>query len=197
MTLAELRADCFKKQELAIQVSKELKKNGFSVIGTIRWDREGGRSGFSESERAEKFGQLIPFVDAIDIELESKICSEVIRNARAKHKTIILSFHDFKKTPPMAALVSRVKQARRMKADVIKIAVCAKSKDDVSRLMEFMLKHRDLPMIVIAMGNIGKSSRVLFPLLGSLLTYGYVGKRSAPGQFSAEKLAKAFQFSCC
>jgi 3-dehydroquinate dehydratase-1 len=46
---------------------------------------------------------------------------------------------------------------------------------------------------VIAMGPIGAASRVFFPLLGSPVTYGHVGRCGAPGQLSIEELDTALR----
>ena len=40
------------------------------------------------------------------------------------------------------------------------------------------------------MGEAWKQTRVLFPKLGSCLTYGFLDKPTAPGQMSAEELLR-------
>ena len=49
-------------------------------------------------------------------------------------------------------------------------------------------EHRRQQRIVIAMGAHGVASRVFFPLLGSLITYGYLHQAVAPGQLSLADL---------
>ena len=193
LQLVEVRADKLKPAAV-LPALRLLKKNNFSILLTIRMKKEGGAWKFSEEERLKVFKYLLPFVDAVDIELKSSICSEVIRTARSRKKRTIVSVHDFKKTPSVNELNSYMKQARKKGADIVKVVVFARSKKDFSAFTEFTLRHHDEPFISISMGKFGKSSRILFPLLGSLVTYGYLGKKSAPGQFTAEALAKAFRF---
>jgi 3-dehydroquinate dehydratase-1 len=42
-------------------------------------------------------------------------------------------------------------------------------------------------LIVIGMGDAGVASRVLFPALGSLLTYAAAGTQTAPGQLALDE----------
>jgi 3-dehydroquinate dehydratase type I len=46
-------------------------------------------------------------------------------------------------------------------------------------------------LILIGMGTIGFPSRVLGYSFGSILTYGHLGKKAAPGQVPAGQLVKA------
>ena len=48
-------------------------------------------------------------------------------------------------------------------------------------------------LCVIGMGPDWAHTRVLFPQLGSCLTYGYLDKPTAPGQFSAAELTEKLQ----
>ena len=72
-------------------------------------------------------------------------------------------------------------------ADIIKIAVMARSTADVTRLLRFT-EDCKVPLVTIAMGPLGSVSRVIAPLFGSLFTYGFIHRPVAPGQLSVEKL---------
>ena len=52
-----------------------------------------------------------------------------------------------------------------------------------------------IPLIAISMGEKGKITRVLGPLLGSYLTFAAIatGKESAPGQMTVKDLRDIFQ----
>ena len=69
-----------------------------------------------------------------------------------------------------------------MGADITKIAAMALGGKDVQRLAAFTIENADKNIITIAMGSEGTCSRVLFPALGSLLTYASLGESTAPGQ---------------
>jgi 3-dehydroquinate dehydratase-1 len=68
----------------------------------------------------------------------------------------------------------------------------ATSREDVTRLMRFTEDHAE-PLVTIAMGDMGKVSRVVAPLFGSLFTYGYISHSAAPGQLSLEGLVDALR----
>jgi len=72
-------------------------------------------------------------------------------------------------------------------ADVAKLAVMPNSLEDVHRILEVTL-HADAAVCTLAMGEIGRHSRVVAPLYGSVMTYGYVGKATAPGQLRVDEL---------
>jgi len=49
------------------------------------------------------------------------------------------------------------------------------------------------PVICISMGNIGLESRICGEAFGSAMTFGCLGKPSAPGQMEVEQLARILQ----
>jgi 3-dehydroquinate dehydratase-1 len=61
------------------------------------------------------------------------------------------------------------------------------SLSDVLRLFEITLVTEG-EVCTIAMGEIGKHSRVFAPVYGSVMTYGYVEKATAPGQLRVDEL---------
>jgi len=129
----------------------------------------------------------MPFVDAVDIEIDASINREII--AMARGKTIIVSEHDFEKMPDLSHLEKIASKANSLGATIIKIAAMAHNRQDVVRLMEFTAAKRN-NLVTIAMGNYGAISRVLAPVFGSLFTYGFVKKSVAPGQLSLHKLVE-------
>jgi 3-dehydroquinate dehydratase-1 len=182
--LVELRLDTLRKRDPA-SIVKTLglfrSEGAVPLVLTVRSKAEGGRYTVKDPERLELFNALIPYVDGVDIELGSrKILPHVVKTAKRFKKRVIVSYHNFKKSPRPETLRTTVKRARRSGADIVKIAVRAKNRDELKRLAGLLLEGSD--MIVIATGNYGTVSRVFFPILGSLITYGSVTRRSAPGQ---------------
>lgn len=183
--LLELRIDCFKKRDAASlqKIVKHIKSEGLPLLATIRSKAEGGKSGISEKERLRLFQNIMPLVDAVDIELGSKkILKHVIKTAHGLNKKAIVSYHNFKNTPEQKRLETIVKNCKRAGGDIVKIAAFALKKKDVIRLAALTLSHKNI--IVVAMGRLGIASRIFFPAIGSLLTYCSVTKSSAPGQLS-------------
>jgi len=191
--LVELRIDKLNisKINLILKTLKSLKQAGFSVIGTIRIRNEGGHFFGSEKNRLELFQAIIRFVDAVDVEFQSAACQSIIKLAKKNQKSIIVSSHDFKKTPSSKNLLSILRKSKKAGADIVKIAAMAETREDFAQAMDFLAANRDKNLIMISMGKIGTASRLVFPFLGSLVSYGFIGKSSAPGQLSVGELSKA------
>jgi 3-dehydroquinate dehydratase I len=181
--ILEIRFDLINADipSLCVYVDKIKKTTGFPCIGTIRETEE------NRETRMDMFKAVIPFVDAVDVEIDASINRQVI--AHAAGKTVIVSEHDFEKTPDNAHLEGIVDKAYALGADIVKIAAMAHSRYDVARLLSFA-SACDKPLVVIAMGAWGSVSRVLAPVFGSLFTYGFLNKSVAPGQLSIGKLVE-------
>ena len=192
--IAELRFDLFSRFDTAHVLDQIRKAGSLPKIATIRSRIEGGKWKFSEAERLKLFRIVIPKVDRVDIELSSrKILKTVIKMAR-KHKTkVIVSYHNFKKTPSDVELEKIIRAARRSGADIVKIATFIKTERDLLSLIRLTLRHADQKVIVIGMGPKGAVSRILFPGLGSLFTYVSLKQAVAPGQFSYFETARLFK----
>ena len=77
-------------------------------------------------------------------------------------------------------------------ADIPKIAVMPQNKKDVLTLLaateEMASEYADRPIITMSMAGTGLISRLCGEVFGSALTFGAVGKASAPGQMNASDL---------
>ena len=186
--ILELRADQLYQQggEVVTGSLTEMKQYGLPIIATVR---EGEGYNFEHSERLALFEKLIPEVDAVDIALKAAIREEVIKKAKERKKPVIISEHNLEETPQESELEKIVSEARSCGADIIKIAAQANSPTDIARLMCFTLQQsKQGPLVCISLGDIGAVSRIIAPLFGSCLTYGYIEKAVAPGQMSLSSL---------
>lgn len=190
--LLELRIDTFKDKDPASLKASAKRARAIArlpLLLTVRAPKEGGASRLSDASRLELYRELVPFADAVDIELRSsKILRNVIKFSKQAGKKVIVSFHDFKATPSRRRLAEIIKKARSAGADAVKIAARAQKSGDVKRLAALLMDSDDL--IVIAMGARGAASRIFFPMLGSLVTYGSLDGKAAPGQLPLKKLAE-------
>lgn len=124
------------------------------------------------------------FVD-INLSLISKLNLTEKRLER-----VVLSFHDFEKTPDIDDLEKIVKKMRRFHPEIIKIATKANNDQDIKNLMQILINKKEKEKtIVVGMGEKGKITRILGPLLGSFLTFASTkfGK-SAPGQIDINNM---------
>ncbi|HEY9205638.1 MAG TPA: type I 3-dehydroquinate dehydratase [Candidatus Methanoperedens sp.] len=171
----------------ARQLLQDLKKPGMPVIITNRMIQEGGAWNGTEAERIEMLVSLLPLADAVDIELCAMKRDTVVKRAKSAGKTVIISTHDFQRTPDYDKMMDIIRESFAVGADIAKLAVMPASLDDVLRLLNVTL-HAEGAVCTIAMGEIGRHSRVIAPIYGSVMTYGYVGTATAPGQLRVDVL---------
>ena len=188
--LIELRIDRFTRLDATsvLDVCREARSSAMPVIATVRASYEGGEASLDEAARLALYEAVIPTVDAVDIELESEIREPVLSAARARRKPVIVSHHDFERTPSDGEIHGRIERGAATGADVVKVATMAREPADVDRLLGILRAHRARNLILIAMGAEGVASRVFFPLFGSLLTYACVEGAVAPGQLALADL---------
>ena len=151
------------------------------LIATNRKIDEGGFFQGSESERTEILLTAAKHADIIDIELETDIdhMNKVIKAS----KSTIISYHDFKKTPPFDFLLDVVNREKRL-GDIAKFAVMPKNISDT--LVVLNVLSRVEKTVGIAMGDIGRYTRVVAPLFGSPITFASIDNISAPGQLDIQ-----------
>ncbi len=151
------------------------------LIATNRKIDEGGFFKGSESERTEILLTAAKHADIIDIELETDLdhMNKVIKAS----KSTIISYHDFKKTPPLDFLLDVVNREKRL-GDIAKFAVMPKNISDT--LVVLNVLSRVEKTVGIAMGDIGRYTRVVAPLFGSPITFASLDNISAPGQLDIQ-----------
>ncbi len=187
---AELRFDFLKP----IQVPDALelvKKKLRRCVCTLRPSSEGGKFQGNEKERIsilKLIAEYHPFL--LDIEFNTLRKNKTLHNYVKKTKTdILVSWHDFKKTPSIPALKKMNKQMIKF-SKFVKIVTNAKTINDSSNILSLYSNSTNTNLIAFAMGDNGRMSRILCLYLGSPFTYVSLGKPIAPGQFSLEQVKK-------
>lgn len=190
----ELRIDRFNRHDPAhvADVCRAARGLGLPLIATVRAAEEGGAVVLSDDQRLALFAAALPLADAVDVELRAPIRDRVVALARGRGALAIVSHHNFAHTPSDADLTAVCDAALLARADVVKIATLTTDAADADRLLD-LLRARRNHLIVIGMGPHGVASRVFFPLIGSLLTYGFVDRAGAPGQLSIAELHAALR----
>lgn len=205
--MMEIRADGLKienatGQKYSSQVKKLLKniriQSGLPMLLTLRTEKEGGVFTGNENDRAQVIMDSMALADAVDIELRMDAMwrDKIIAEAKRKKITVIVSYHDFHKTPFLDAMRSIIDEMTEIGADIAKISVKANSRADIVKILNItqeMDKKIRIPLITISMGGIGKITRIAAPMLGSAVTYGYVTRETAPGQLSTTQLKEIFE----
>jgi 3-dehydroquinate dehydratase-1 len=187
--IVEVRLDQIGPEPGWLGRCRAIESEGLPALLTVRSSTEGGGWKGNEEDRLAILKEGARQLSAVDIELSSSIAREVAAEARAYGKVCVVSHHDFEATPPLEALTRVVEEAREF-ASIVKISTMAAREKDVRTLVALLKRDFGLPLCVIGMGPLGRETRVSFPLLGSCLTYGYLDKPSAPGQFRASDLVE-------
>lgn len=183
MDVAEARIDRFASTDPAHVVATLGHFARLPTVATVRSAAEGGAWRGDEGERLELYRAVLGAVGAVDVEASSAtIVDDVLAAAHGAGRVVLLSFHDFDGTPSESDLVATVGRARDRGADVVKVATMVHGTDDLRTLARVLCADHGVPLVVIGMGSAGVASRLLFPLLGSRLTFASFGASSAPGQ---------------
>ena len=187
---AEVRFDFLKIEQIP-EAIKIIKKDLSKIVCTLRPKTEGGKFVGNEKERIailKLIAEYNPFL--LDVEFNTlKKNSSLVKYLKSTKTKLLVSWHDFKKTPSSAELKKKMKQMSKFSSNV-KIVCTAKSNDDSNRMLELYSKKGKISLISFAMGDFGRISRILCLYLGSPYTYVSLGKAIAPGQFSVDEVKK-------
>ncbi len=160
-------------------------------IATIRSKAE---NGFWNGEEKDRINHLITCLSFgaqyIDIEGSTDIGwrYELAKACKNNKAQMIISHHDFKKTPGKQEMIDICKNEFAGGAAIAKISVTPQKIEDVMNVMAVVehLKAANKQIIGVSMGKIGRITRILGPQVGSYLTYASLerGKESADGQLT-------------
>ena len=186
----EVRFDFLKIEQIP-EALELIKKDLSRVVCTLRPKTEGGKFSGNEKERIailKLIAEYSPFL--LDVEFNTlKKNSQLTKYLKSTKTKLLVSWHDFKRTPKTVELKKKISQMSKFSSNV-KIVSTANSTDDAIRMLELYSKKQKNSLISFAMGDIGKISRVLCLYLGSPYTYVSLGKAVAPGQFSLDEIKK-------
>jgi len=182
--IIEVRFDYIRDPDPSAFVRRRVKP----LIATNRSVRDKGKCTAPERDRLGLLTRAAQAgFDYVDVELDS-----ITAFKRAGTAKVIVSHHDFERTPPdLASMHRRLSEAG---ADVVKLAVFANDIRDNLAVFD-LLRGTGIPTIALCMGELGQISRILAPKFGGFLTYGSVaaGKEAAPGQLTVRDLRRLYR----
>ena len=183
--ICELRLDLLSPSEVA-KAADFPSMVDIPVILTLRRVSDGGKCTLQEKARRSLLIDTMKNggFSYVDIEDDVKK-SDVEEAAHSLGMKVIRSYHDFEGVP--ADIFSRV-HSLASRGDVAKIAVTPHSTADIMTLFRINEELKDVPKIIIGMGEWGVATRILYKKMGSILTFGSNGKAVAPGMVSAREL---------
>jgi len=192
--LVELRVDYLK----AVRLAPLLEGRHKPFIVTNRKREEGGKYKGEERKRLGVLQEAIDLGgDYIDVEwtTERSFLRNLIRNEGRTQ--VVLSFHDFGRTPSLEELQRLFDQMIRLGADVVKIVPFARSWRDNLSILSIIpfAKKRGQKIIAFCMGEKGKISRIFSPFLGAAWTYASLTRTqaSAPGQMTVDEMKEVWR----
>lgn len=176
------------------------------VLITCRLDRDGGYWKASQSkERTLEIEKLLTQtenlkvnIDCLDFELEEVSNLGTIKNLlKSQNTELLLSHHNFESSYTQKQLQEKHNQMLSLGADSTKFALMYQSGSDITEAQNFVKSQPSQLKACFGMGELGRQSRLLHPIIGkncATWTYGFVGDPpSAPGQISISEMHTFFK----
>lgn len=199
--LLEWRVDFFEgigDSAAVVELAAAIKRlaNSIPILFTRRASHEGGQPiALSEDGVLELYRAVCAsgHVDLVDFEMSNDPIHvrQVREFAHASGIKLILSFHDFQRTPAVEVLNQRFAQAEQLGADVAKVAVMPRNMEDVLTLLAATLHSSQqlrIPVVSMSMAGLGALTRLCGSAFGSALSFAIGQSGSAPGQMPIEDL---------
>lgn len=186
--IVEWRADFLSADEILEMDPKFFEKFKESkILFTLRTVREGGNIQVSEKKYLQILKEILTYNPAyIDVEFFTHGPSfAALKDFRDK---MVLSYHNFDEVP--SDLTNRLIKMHEEGTAFVKVAVMPERECDVLDLLQIT---RDMTLeygdhfISMAMGDLGRLSRISGYLTGSCWTFASLENSSAPGQISLKE----------
>ena len=176
---------------VALNAAKDIRDR---TVFTLRPKSEGGMFSGSEENRLHWLYRLVELEPMlIDVELDTLKKNDELADFLEKKKSpLLVSWHDFEKTPP-SDYIADVLSEMRTYSNYVKIVTTAHNIEDSLRLLELYETAIGLSPIFFAMGDAGVISRLLCNIIGNApFTYASLEKNIAPGQLTVQQMKKLY-----
>ena len=177
--------------EEALNIAESVREK---AIFTLRTPTEGGKFKGSNNERIiwlKKLSMAKPML--VDIEYATIKADDDIANYFKSQKIpILISWHDFEKTPSKAQLIDMLEQMR-IYSNFIKIVTTAINITDALRILDLYQNAAESNLIAFSMGEAGIISRIMCTIIGgSPFTYAALDESIAPGQLTIKQMRNIY-----
>ncbi|MDR2466685.1 MAG: type I 3-dehydroquinate dehydratase [Prevotellaceae bacterium] len=181
---AEIRLDLCR---LTIEEIAEVFSIGKPLIAACREGAYG---------RDERLGRLLAAIRAgatfadVETEADESFRHAVAEQAKRYGCRLIVSHHDFERTPPVEEMLLAIEKCRKQGADTVKFVSTANHRRDSARVLSLYALCTDFPLVAFAMGKTGRVTRLACVPLGAPFTYAAVSddKATAGGQMSFDTM---------
>jgi 3-dehydroquinate dehydratase I len=175
----------------ALEIVKGISKR---AVFTLRSVKQKGKFTGNNEDRIFWLKQLsLTQPMLLDVELQTLLDDDELVDFCTEQKTrILVSWHDFEKTPANNELVDVIGQMR-IHSNYVKVVTAARNVHDCIRLLELYDVTTELNLISFAMGELGILSRVLCTIYGNApFTYAALEEPIAPGQLTVQQMRKLY-----
>lgn len=170
------------------------------LLVTCRTQDEGGNACVSKEGYCSLLKPVISSqcCDLVDLEcfLDEEIITSLVKYAHENGVKVIMSNHDFSKTPSYEEIMYRFSKMEQMQCDIAKVAYMPKDSDDVLTLLRATNDASRMMSCLLAsmsMSQLGVISRISGEFFHSCMTFGCAENVSAPGQLEANVLASILE----
>ncbi|GBG33965.1 Pentafunctional AROM polypeptide [Hondaea fermentalgiana] len=129
-------------------------------------------------------------VQMVDLEIEApqEYREAIIASAKSNGVKVVVSYHNYEETPADAQLQEIIETCKTYGADIAKVAVACKSRQDAARVLA--LYNTEFPTVALGMGAPGKITRMAALQLGAPFTFVALSPETAtaPGQLTLDQM---------
>lgn len=189
----EIRFDFLVLEDMqeALKIVKDIRKR---AIFTFRSLQQNGKFTGNEELRIFWLKQLsLSQPMLLDVELHTLLDNDELVDFLAEQKTrILVSWHDFEKTPANDKLMDILGQMR-IYSNYVKVVTTARDIQDCMRLINLYDITTELNLISFGMGEMGILSRILCTIYGNApFTYAALEETFVPGQITLQQMRKVY-----
>lgn len=191
----EFRLDYLSQPDRGVEAIREFlaEYSDVTILATCRRHQNHGRFNGSIDEQLRILDAAADAgARAIDVEIETaEVAVPKVESLRAK-AFVVISYHNFEGTPAMDPVFRRMS---KVPADALKIVTTARKPSDNLRVLTLARQHARIPVIILAMGEVGFPTRVLATAFGGIYTYAapMTAEGTASGQVSARLLRHLYR----
>lgn len=173
--------------EEALKIAETFREK---AIFTLRTSAEGGKFKANINDRIEwlkKLAMAKPML--LDIEYSTIQSNDDLANyCKTQKIPVLLSWHDFEKTPPKDQLRCMLEKMR-VYSNHIKMVTTAINIVDALRILDLYENAVESNLIAFSMGEAGIISRIMCTIIGkSPFTYAALEESIAPGQLTVVQM---------
>ena len=195
----EVRLDMLDEPQAGIRVFRRIARRYPNVVllATCRRKPNGGEfRGSIEAEIAILEDAARAGAGIVDVEIETAEEAPSLLAVFDGLTRLLISYHNFEKTPALSRVMRRL---QKIPADLYKVAVFARKPSDALRTLDLAGSGLDHPIVSLAMGDVGVTTRILGPSRGAAFVFGSLAPKpvgrsrkltaepTAPGQISADE----------